>query len=143
MVRFAGLLFVLAGLFGMHGLASHGAAAAETSSEAAMTGTHMSLAASDVAELADQAAALVGRVVDRSQGPGEIASGSPHTGMDMTRAMMCVAILTVGLIALLRLLLGARVGPFLQLLPRQALAFMRPGRDPDPPWLIALSIQRC
>jgi Family of unknown function (DUF6153) len=121
---------VLAGLFGMHGLDGHDAVALGSVSQAATAGMPMSPPA---------AQPVIG---GQSQPQIEAVSGAG--GMDMGMAAMCIAILAGALIALLRLLLGARVRPLLWVLARQARAVLRhPGRDPDPPSLIALSIQRC
>jgi Family of unknown function (DUF6153) len=129
-LRLAALILVLAGLFGMHGLDGHDAVALGSVSQAATDEMPMSPAA---------AHPVIG---SRSQPQIEALSGAG--GMDMGMAAMCVAILAGALIALLRLLLGARVRPLLWVLARQARAVLRhPGRDPDLPSLIALSIQRC
>lgn len=140
-LRLAGVLFVLAGLLGMHGLNSHGVAATETGAPALMATMDVS-PASGHADLGNRAGVPAGPV-DRAQRPAEAASASPQPGMDMSMAMMCVAILTIALIALLRSLLGARLGPLVGLVHRQSVALVHPGRDPDPPSLIALSIRRC
>lgn len=142
-LRLAGLLLVLAGLFGMHGLASHGDAGMETIPQAVMAEMSTSPAAVDLAVMAtvigDHARPLVGH----AQRAVESLGASRHGGMDMGMAAMCVAILAVALSALIRLLLGRGVGPVLWLQPRQSSAVVHPGRDPDPPSLIALSIQCC
>jgi hypothetical protein len=66
-----------------------------------------------------------------------------HGAMGMGMAAMCLAILTLALIALL-LLLAGRVRPLLWLVAPPVRAPMCTGRrDPDPPSLIKLSIQRC
>ena len=142
-LRLAGLLMVLAGLFGMHGLAGHGDGGMETSSRTAMTGMSMSPVAAGVhalvTDVGDHAKPLAGqaqRAVEGARVPGNV-------GMDMNMAAMCMAILAAALIALLRLLLGRRVVPVWWSLPRQVKAMVCPGREPDPPSLTALSIQRC
>jgi len=153
-LRLAGLLVVLAGLFGMHGLSGlssglssgHGAAGMNmqtTDSQALMAASAMSMDASD-----DLAAIPTGIVSDAGLWVGnqaedllEAATGSGHGGMAM--GAMCLAILGAALLALLRLLQRARVAQGVWSLPRPARAIVPRGRDPDPPSLIRLSILRC
>jgi len=66
-----------------------------------------------------------------------------HSGMDMGVAGMCMAILMLGLIALLLRIRANRLQPPLWLVARPARAPGARGRDPDTPSLIQLSIQRC
>ena len=144
-LRLAGLLVVLAGLFGMHGLAGHGAAGMET-----MPGAVMAEAATGTAvSTLESMATGMGRQAELASGQAhravEAVSTSGHTGMGMGMSMAatCVAILAAELIALLLLLLGQRLVPVLWSIPRRAGAIAHPGRDPDPPSLTSLSIQRC
>lgn len=156
-LRLAGMIVVLAGLFGMHGLSGqssglsggHGAAGMTTqttASPALMAASAMSMDASDLAAIptgiVSDAVLLAG---NQAEDLLEAATGSGH-GTDsggMAMGAMCVAILGASLLALLRLLQRARVAPVVWTLPRPARAIVPRGRDPDPPSLIKLSIQRC
>jgi hypothetical protein len=152
-LRLAGLIVVLAGLFGMHGLSGqsgglsggHGAAGMSmqtTDSPALMAASSMSMDVSDLAAIpsgiVSDAVLLAG---NQAEDLLEVASGSGHGGMAM--GAVCLAILGAALLALLRLLQRARVAPVVWTLPRPARAIVPRGRDPDPPSLIKLSIQRC
>lgn len=131
-LRLGALILVLAGLFGMHGLDGHNAVAMGSAPEAAMAKMPVN---STVGEPA---------ISGQSHAQVKAVGASDAGGMGMGMAAMCVAILAGALIALVRLLLGGRVRPLLWMLARQARAVLEhPGRDPDPPSLIALSIQRC
>ncbi|MEP7090011.1 MAG: DUF6153 family protein [Nocardioidaceae bacterium] len=141
-LRLAGLLMVLAGLFGMHGLVGHGDGGMQTSSRTAMSGMSMSpIAAGFHASVIDEGD-LANPLAGQARRPVQFASAPGHVGMDMSMAM-CMAILAVGLIALLRLLLGRGVSSVWWSLPRQVRARVYPGRAADPPSLTALSIRRC
>lgn len=71
----------------------------------------------------------------------EAATGSGDGGMAM--GAWCLAILGAALLALLRRLQRARIAPMVWALPRPTRTIVPRGRDPDPPSLIKLSIQRC
>lgn len=124
-----GMLIVLGGLFGMHGLDSHGAGAGVDAMHTTMSAT----------------AGAIGReMIDTAHvgAPAMVAArGGP--GMDMGAAGMCVAILGLGLIALLLRIGASRSGPLMGLVARPVRTPRVRGRDPDPPSLIHLSIQRC
>lgn len=147
-LRLAGLVMVLAGLFGMHGISGrgsgHGAAGMSmlTAPPALMAASSMSMETSDFAAiptgLVSDAELLAG---NQAEDLLEVATGSGHGGMAM--GAMCLAILGAALLALLRLLQRARVAPVVWSRPRPARAIVPRGRDPDPPSLIKLSIQRC
>ena len=140
-LRLAGLILVLAGLFGMHGLGGHEAAAMGSAPQAGMAEMPMSAAAADAGVMA-QPGHQTGRISTRSTPETHAVGASGPGGMGMTA--MCVAILAAGLVALVRFLLGGRVRSVLWMLARQTRAVLQhPGRDPDPPSLVALSIQRC
>jgi len=143
---------VLAGLFGMHGLSGlgsgHGAAglSVQTALPALMAASSMSMGASDLdaipAGIGSDAGLWGGNQAEDLLGA---ATGSGH-GTDsggMAMGAMCLAILGAALLALLRLLQRARVAPVVWSLPRPTRAIVPRGRDPDPPSLIKLSIQRC
>jgi hypothetical protein len=137
-LRLAGLLVVLAGLFGMHGLDSHGAAGTEAVAHAGMTEPAVAgLAAGH------HPAPMVMTVRDGAAAVVSAAAATHHPAMEMAMAGACLAVLAVALIALLRFLRTNRVRPVLWVLPRRARAPGHAGRDPDPPSLIDLSIQRC
>lgn len=147
-LRFAGLLVVLAGLFGMHGLSGQGSGhdaagmSMQTGPPARMAAPSMGMDVSALdaipTGIVSDAGLLAGNQVEDLL---EVATGSGHGGMAM--GAMCLAILGAALLALLRLLHRARVAPVVWLLPRHARAIVPRGRDPDPPSLIQLSIQRC
>ncbi|WP_460829470.1 hypothetical protein [Nocardioides hungaricus] len=162
-LRLTGLIVVLAGLFGMHGLtgqasalgggqgSDHGAAgmSMQIAPPALMAASPMSSMSMDAS---DFAAIPTGIVLDAGLWVGnqaedllEAATGSGH-GSDsggMAMGTMCLAILGAALLALARLLRRARVAPVVWWLPRPARAILPRGRDPDPPFLVRLSIQRC
>lgn len=130
-----GLLVVLSGLFGMHGLAGHGASGMESVPQSVMTEPAMS----GVGAVDEAKSSVHG--VGSAVATASAAAG--HPAMDMGMAGMCLAVLAVGLIALLRLLHRARVHPVLWVLARSARAPGYRVRDLAPPSLIALSIRRC
>jgi len=128
-----GLFVVLGGLFGMHGLDTHGVESAENAS---MTGSpahsdadHQTMTrATDGAALAMAATSATG--------------GHSGMGMDMGTGM-CVAVLVLGLLALLLRISTCRPQRLEWLVARGIRIPETQGRDPDPPSLIRLSIQRC
>jgi hypothetical protein len=142
-LRLAGLILVLAGLFGMHGLGGHDAAAMGSASLAGMAEMPMSAAAA-AAGVTSEPSHQIGRIGTQGEPETDAVGASDAGGMGMGMTAMCVAILAAGLIALVRFLVGGRVRSVLWMLARQTRAALQhPGRDPDPPSLIALSIQRC
>lgn len=129
-----GLLVLLGGLFGMHGLDNHGDAGLDSVVNATMTGStgHAGAVAYEVmTETAPEVA------------PVTTTGATGRSGMDMGVAGMCMAILMLGLIALLLRIRANRLQPPLWLVARHAGAPGARGRDPDTPSLIQLSIQRC
>lgn len=65
-------------------------------------------------------------------------------GRDMGMSATCVAVLALALTVLLRVLGDAPALPLYRRLSALTRALMPPpGRDPDPPSLIVLSILRC
>lgn len=115
----AATLLVLAGLFGMHGMADH--STGHTTAHQAMS-MAMSAGAHHVADAVT---------------PGDVASPAPGA------LEMCVAVLLGGLLLLLLLGRGERRTPWA--LPR-AVTVAAPtprGRDPDPPTPALLSVYRC
>jgi hypothetical protein len=126
---------VLAGLFGMHGLDSHG-----------MPG----MAATLAAMAGPQEIGSGGHEAISSRAASEEVSSttvdtvtSGHPAMDIGMEVTCMAILALALLVLLRTLRGRSTRRVLWMLNRPARAPAFTGRDPDPPSLIALSIQRC
>ena len=147
-LRLAGLILVLAGLFGMHGLGGHDAVAMGSLSEVGMAGMAempMGAARADAGVTTAGLGLHMSQVSTQSRRPAtDTVGASGPGGMGMGMTVMCVAVLAAGLIALVRLLLGGRVRSVLWMLARRARAVLQHrGRDPDPPSLIALSIQRC
>lgn len=163
-LRLGGLLLTLAGLFGMHGLASHGTAemgadhSGHPAASSTAPSTHSSAAGSSgssgaaamvsagadaTAQSADaaHAAHAVGTVVVGAATALDDPAGG--VGMDMGGAGMCLAVL---LLTALALLVGASargVAPALFLRARPARAPVIRTYDPHPPDLYVLSIQRC
>ena len=140
-LRLLGLLVVVAGLFGMHGLASHGVDGMDVVPGTAMTAQSMtaslmSIDAPPVGVGAEEMAAI-----ERPQSLESNKSG--HGGMDMSIAMMCVAILGAALLFLARRLRGERSFWVIAARRHHARLILHPGRGPTPPLLMELSIQRC
>lgn len=120
-LRVGSLVVVLAGLFGMHGLAGHGAAGLDLVPDTVMTAAAMSTGAA-----------------------GHEAVSTPGRGaMDMVMAGTCMAILALALITLLRLLHTDKTRSVLWRVARRGHAPAPTSRDPDPPSLIDLSTRRC
>lgn len=115
--RLVALVVVLAGLFGMHGLADDGSHAA-------------GLGAGD--EMVTRTTTAVPTVVG-------VATDAMSGG---AMSVLCLAVLTAG--ALLLLLGSGRRRTALAQVPAPApFTFLGSGRDRDPPSLTALSIRRC
>ena len=154
-LRLSGLVMVLAGLFGMHGLTSPGlgpgmdmgmAMGMGTAPSAAMSASDMGVAASGVALTGTGAKTLVGPLADQAHQMTETLplTGSEPGGMAMNIAMLCLAVIGAALIAVLGFLRRRRAAPVVWSLPRRRPRPVRyRGRDPDPPSLIKLSVQRC
>jgi hypothetical protein len=134
------LLLTLAGLFGMHGLADHGTEQMGTAHAAMPTMTTIVTdAASTAVDLTHATVATVAPVLDavvsHNSGGG--------TGMDMSAAAMCLAVLLLTVIALIVHLHAQRLRPLLFLTARPVRAPVTAGRATASPNLYALSIQRC
>jgi len=143
----SGLLIVLGGLFGMHGLANHGGdhggAVMESGAQSAKTvPAHGVVAGHDAMSGAAHAATSVANEATAA-GVGVMTVSAGHTGMDMGAMGMCMAVLVLSLLLLMLRLYASRVPPLLWLSARSVQAPMVRGRDPDPPSLFRLSIQRC
>ena len=131
-----GLLILLGGLFGMHGLDNHGGAGMDSAVSATMTGStgHAGSVADEVITRAAPHVALV-------TGAATVATERP--GMDMGAAGMCMAFLSGSDRFCCSRLHASRLQPPLWLVARPARSPGVRGRDPDPPSLFRLSIQRC
>lgn len=153
----ASLLLTLAGLFGMHGLGMHGtethsghtAASTSTPSAAADTARDTDAILSHVSHVAGETARLSVEAV--SSAVAATASVAPSTpagndgagGMLMGAAGMCLAVLLLSMLALAVYLGASRPRPVAVRTSRSTGVPVASGRDPDPPSLIVLSIQRC
>jgi len=127
-----GLLVILGGLFGMHGLDDHGGAGMDSIAHATMTGP--------VAQGAAVAHEVMTGVVHEA---AAVINTSGHAGMGMGAAGMCMAVLMLSLLVLMLQLHASRQSQVLWLVARPVRATGIWGRDPDPPSLFRLSIQRC
>lgn len=126
------VLFVLAGLFGMHGLSEHGMAAGDHAMR--------SEAAAPVA-----ASHPVEHVVAASPGGSALVAhhAMSHRGGMGRMGGLCLAILTGLLLGLAGRLSAQRRRPLYEKQFR-VVPLPRPrGRDPDPPSLALLSVSRC
>ena len=125
----------------MHGLASHGVQGTDM-----VPGTVMA-SASMTAPPANPDSVAVGvhglAVATSTHADSLQGSGSGHGGMDMSIAMMCIAVLGAALLALLRFLRHERPWSVLWTRPNLTRAMAPPGLGPAPPSLTELSIQRC
>lgn len=137
---FGGLLVLLAGIVGMHGLNSH----AGGMDPAAHTIVLHDAGAAAVATSGHQAmAAAVHEVVGPAVTLAASAVAVPESGMDAGMAGMCMAVLALALTLVLRMLCAAPAIPLYRLVGAPVRRLAPHARDPDPPLLIQLSIQRC
>ena len=142
-LRLAGLILVLAGLFGMHGLGGHDAVAMGSATEAMAAEMPMGAVGSG-GVMSAEFKQHTGPVGSHDLLDADAVLVPSHGGMGMGMTAMCVAILAAALVALVRRLLGSRVGSVLWVRARHPVFVLQPRRrDRDPPSLIALSIQRC
>lgn len=149
-LRLAGLVMVIAGLLGMHGLTGPGGSgmdrdAAMMVGTPVMSASSLAMASSGVATTAIVIQTQDGPLADQARQMGETLSGFGRGGMVLDIAlMMCVAVLGAALIAVLGFLRAGRATPVVWSLPRRRPRPVRcRGRDPDSPFLIELSVQRC
>ena len=134
----AGLLILLAGIFGMHGLGSHaGGLGAEMHP---MTRGVVGPGAD--ATMPDVLIAGVRDVAHSTTGVSAALLQDLPVG-DMGATAMCMAVLALALTLLLRSLGDVPARRRYGRTSTWAQAPISPGRDPDPPSLIVLSIQRC
>ncbi|MEO7943504.1 MAG: DUF6153 family protein [Marmoricola sp.] len=141
-LRLVGLLVVLTGLFGMHGLSNHGVAGMENMPQVTAPAS-VGAVGSTLDRVSGGPTGQAGPLSDPVPGAATLTSGPGQQGMDMNMAGLCVATLAVGLFALLLLLRLERLPRAPWFLQRRAFALKPVGRDPDPPSLSVLSIQRC
>lgn len=131
-LRLVGVLAVVAGVIGMHGLANHGVTGMEAMGHPVVaTDTPGDTAPATLAT----ADALLGATVTLSP--------TMPAGMDMEMAGWCIAILMMGLGALTLLLRGKALSRAPLVMRLSCATPVVAGRDPDPPSLRRLSIQRC
>ncbi len=130
------LLAALAGLFAMHGLADHG------TSHGSMTGSM-----SGSPQGPDPAA---GHAHDDHTRPTEPTVAGPVAGpvavvgpLAESAMGLCLAVLAGGLVLLLVRGGAWPARPWSDLVVRRCVAVIARARAPDPPDLLALSIQRC
>lgn len=137
-LRLSGLLVVLAGLFGMHGLGNHSGMG---------TSGMMGSPGGARTEMADSAARDDATVHDLLTTTAQripaamVVDASGRVGMGA--AGMCLAVLVLSLAWLVLRLAALRPRPLPWLVARPTRAPVSRGRDPDPPSLTRLSIQRC
>ncbi|WP_309647789.1 DUF6153 family protein [Nocardioides sp.] len=132
------VLAALAGLFAMHGMSEHGMAHHDSSvmSAPATSGEVMAVGAAEAA--ADVAAHTQNRGVDAVAVAGDIVGDGADLAM-----MLCLAVLA-GLVLLLTRARGLWVGLVLRPVVGGAdVRLARTAREPVPPDLHVLSIQRC
>lgn len=158
--RLAGLLMVLAGLFAMHGLDTHGTStthqAEHGSPESSITAASTPFDAhdaSDVHPVAGPGSSTTHSVAEHlsqvtisavAAGMARAGSAPSPAGNDaMAMAMLCLAVLVLTAVALVLRLHGRQRRAVVATLPRDRVTPRPRGRDPDPPSLLSLSIQRC
>lgn len=140
-----GLLVVLGGLFGMHGLAQHGG---DHGGAVTQSVTH---AASIVPAHGAEHEALTGTahetapvaVVATAAVADSVTDAAGHSSISVGATAICMAVLVLSLLLLILRLYASRVPALLWLMARAVRSPMVRGRDPDPPSLFRLSIQRC
>lgn len=139
-LRAAALLAVLVGICGMPALASHGADRMQTSPDAVLSVTGAVTAPTALLSMPEDRMRVSGSA---STSEAADASNSQHHDGGMSMAGMCVAILMVGLAAIYLWMTRQPLRRPGWLVPRLHVLPTAVSRDPDPPSLIALSIQRC
>jgi len=99
-LRLGGLLVVLGGLFGMHGLDSHGGAAMDAMSHAAMDvpSVGAALAHHGVPGTGHVSTAVTAVAGDAGDVVAAMASSMGHPGIGMSAAVMCMAVLVLSLL---------------------------------------------
>jgi hypothetical protein len=131
----------------MHGLdnhgGDHGGAVVESATHAALTVPAHGVASGHDAMTGAANAATTVAAVTTAAVVGAMTDSTGHTGMDLGATGMCMAVLVLSLLLLILRLYASRVPPLLWLVPRPTRSPLVRGRDPDPPSLFGLSIQRC
>ncbi len=140
-LRLTGLLAVLAGVIGLHGLANQcvGGMAADTPHAALTASLALSSPNLTPTEVSGSLDPVLAQVHDAAAAS---VTALGDEGMNLMTGF-CLALLVVGIGAPTMLLRRNRVTPVAWLLPHAIGAIERSGRDPTPPVLTALSIQRC
>jgi len=126
----------------MHGLANHGLGGMENMPQV-MAQVSTGTVGSTVDLVFVGQSDVTGPLAEPVPGEATLTSGTDHQSMGMNMAGLCVAILAVGLFALLLLLRTGRLPRALWFVARPLFAVSPAGRDPDPPSLTVLSILRC
>lgn len=139
-LRLTGLLAVLSGVIGLHGLASQCVGGMAEMPHAAITAASFPLSSPDLIPI--EVSGPLDPILAPVQGAAASVSALGTEGMNLMTGF-CLALLVVGVGALSMLLRGSRVSPVPWPLPPVIGAIERSGRDPAPPLLTALSIQRC
>lgn len=138
----AGLLVLFGGLFGMHGLDDHAGAGMGSVAHAAMAApAHSAPSGQEALPGTAHLHAVAGVVADAVV--GEMATATRHAGMSMGATGACMAVLVLSLLLLILRLVANRMRPMSLRVARAACPPRVRGRDPDPPSLFRLSIQRC
>ena len=138
------MLVVLAGLFGMHGLDAHGTGPVDhvTSMRGPANATRMAAKAVS-ASVATPQSPTAYEASKPSVAAPRVAEASPVMNMNMSMTGVCLAVLAAGLLVLFWLLRRARTPALLWTWSRPTTQAVRHSRDPAPPSLTVLSIQRC
>lgn len=139
-LRLTGLLAVLAGVIGLHGLANQCVGGMADTPHAALTAS-LALSSPNLTptEVSGSLDPVLAHVHDAAAAS---VTALGDEGMNLMTGF-CLALLVVGIGAPTMLLRRNRVSPVAWLLPHAIGAIERSGRDPTPPVLTALSIQRC
>lgn len=138
-----GLLILLAGIVGMHGLDSHsGGMSPDVHAIAQQEPALGELSAAPMSEVSEVMATAVHDAVGAATVVGaSVIDGVSGGHREMT--VMCMAVLAMALTVLLRMLSDApRLPPYGRVGAPSRASGPR-GRDPDPPSLNVLSIRRC
>jgi hypothetical protein len=133
------LLIALSGLFAMHGMSDHGVMRHGGLPHGDIMSAGASMAEPHAEPLPTGAAAIV------LEAAGQVAprSGAAKELLDAAAAGSCLAVLAGVALLLLRRVRSWSGEVLRSLLSRAQLVLVLPARDPDPPDLFALSIQRC
>ena len=140
---FGGLLILLAGIVGMHGLSAHsGGMAPDVHAVAVHESAGASMSAAPVSTLYLAMTTAVDDLAGSALATGGAVVQGVHAG-GMGLMATCVAVLALSLTALVRRLGSARGLALHRLASAPPPALGLQGRAPDPPSLTALSTRRC